>query len=47
MRTYTTGQNEGSEAVGLVFIALLCFAFGFGIGRLLVLTGLWHQLRVL
>jgi hypothetical protein len=41
MRIYTIGQNEGSEMVGLSFLALCCFAFGYSIGRLGIYYGWW------
>jgi hypothetical protein len=43
MDEFTIGRNEKSEIVGLIFLALCCIAFGFGVGRLLVLYGFWDQ----
>ena len=40
-KDYTVGLNEKSEALGLVFLALWCFAFGYSIGRLGVYYGWW------
>jgi hypothetical protein len=41
----TFGENEKSEAAGIILFALLCFCIGLALGRALVLMGFWDWLK--